>query len=1008
MPQCPPPSRPQPQLTLSDLAAFSAGIIVLSGGRESLLNTYLRDGHHADAQTWLQALKHIYANNIYVELCNNQLPNEHRQIKELITLARTLNVETVATNDVRYATPQDYALYDALTCIGLNITITTPHPQRPQNGQNYLCSDEEMLQRLNYAPALANSERIATMCQVNILAPYVSPPKARVPDGVIPSAHLRELCEEGLARLYPAPPHPLSLRARQQMEKELATVHDMELDEYFLVVREVVDYAKQQNIRCYGRGSAANSILAYLLGITAVCPLEHNLLFERFLHKGRRGMPDIDIDFDSERRLEVMNWTENRFGHNCCAMTAAIITYQLRGAMRDVLKILGCTAEQVNAICHTIGYWDTLEVLQEKRQNMEALLSNNTPSTGGSALSPAAHTSRATNAQQSDHSTSHAGPSLIELALRLVARMQDCPRHISLHNGGMVISRGPLSTCSPIQISANGLHQIQFDKDDIEALGLIKFDILGLRMLSVLSAAEEMIKREENPEFNIDKVPLDDPTTYKMICAGETMSIFQIESPGQVNLLARTQPTNFKDLVIQIALYRPGPLQGNMVTPYVNCRLNHQRLACLHPSLEPILADTLGIILFQEQILEICHQFAGMSLQQSDEFRRLVGKGRDTQAMRDLHRDFVQGAMQKQHIAATIPEQVFQQLKAFVGYGFCRSHAAAFARIVYHSAWLKRHHPAAYMAGVLRHHPGFYPLSTIREEIAHLGINMLACNIWVSTHQYEIERRCIRLPLTAVSGISTSAAQRIMELRQQYHTLESLIEASYRSTINNNDLGASSWEALAKAGAFQPEIATRREALWRVGLVVKRMQQATVAASSATLSLFPADVLSQHASPSQASTPTLIPSLANLPAQEQLGWDYHTQSYSTYSHPMQAQRSHLAAQGILSAAQVIKQPDNTRVSLAGIVVVRQKPPTANGMMFILLEDETARIQVSVKPEISARLDDKLRQRSLVVSGRISRHRGATNLNATTIEMETAQSLESFLGHGLFASPTAAS
>ncbi|MEW6283919.1 MAG: DNA polymerase III subunit alpha, partial [Candidatus Eremiobacterota bacterium] len=607
-------------------------------------------------------------------------------------------------------------------------------------------------------------------CQVELLAEGVTPPTALLPPGTRPGPYLRELCEAALPRLYPRDDEA----ARRQFEHELAVVDSLDLCEFFLVVREVVEHARNRGIRCAGRGSAANSILAYLLGITSVDPLAHNLLFERFLHRGRKGMPDIDVDFDSERRDEVIAWMEERFGVEHSAMTATLITYQVKSAVREMLKVLGCDLEAIDHTGRLVSHWDDLDSLRQRRGELAASL-------GVSLESP-----------------------LLSVLFSLVERVVGCPRHLGLHNGGMVLSRPPLSSFSPVQTSAGGVRELQFDKDDVEALGLIKFDVLGLRMLAVLSEAEAM-----QPGLDLERLSLDDEPTFELIRSGKTLSLFQIESPGQMSLLSRTQPRHFRDLVAQVALFRPGPLQGGMVHPYVDRRLGRAPVTYPHPCLEPILADTCGIILFQEQVLEICHQFAGMSLEEADEFRRLMSRWRDPGCMREMGESFVRQAMERHAVPRELASEVFRQVSAFVGYGFCRSHAAAFARTVYHSAYLKAHHPAAYMAAVLEHHPGFFPLSTILEEARRLGVGVLPVDAWKSQVRWSLENSALRVPLTRVQGMSPAAAASLAEARQGCSSLEALLAAV--------DLPVDLWESLSRAGAFD-SLMTRREALWRVGL----------------------------------------------------------------------------------------------------------------------------------------------------------------------------------------------
>ena len=1002
-----------PHLSLEELASRSQGLLALTGGPESRLDTLVREDRRLEALRWLGALGEIFPQALYVELSHRMLPGDGAVVQRLHGLAREAGLPTVASNAVRHATPGGYALYDALTCARLGVGVGDPHPQRPSNDRSFLCDEAELSRRIPFPEAVARTREVAERCQVELLAGEVVPPTARLPEGVSPDLHLRELCEASLPRLYPPGQREA---ARRQMEHELSVVGSLELSEFFLVVHEVVEFARSRGIRCAGRGSAANSILAWLLGITAVCPLSQNLLFERFLHRGRKGMPDIDVDFDSERRDEVIAWMEERFGRDHSAMTATVTTYRLKSAVRDMLKVLGCTPEAVDRVGRQVSYWDTLESLRARRGELQAALVGGPAPDLGPDLSagipqggpPGAGSRHPRRPGPVPPSPRAARGDLFDTLFSLVERLAGCPRHLGLHSGGMVLSRRPLTCYSPLQTSANGVRQLQFDKDGVEALGLIKFDVLGLRMLSVLSEAVRLVLEDTGEVLDLESLPLDDGPTFELIRSGRSMSLFQIESPGQVHLLSRTQPQVFRDLVVQVALFRPGPLQGGMVNPYVERRCGREPVQVLHPGLEPILRDTLGIILFQEQVLEICHRFAGMSLEEADEFRRLMSRWRDPGCMRSMGEAFVDKAMATHGVARALAEEVFRQVEAFVGYGFCRSHAAAFARTVYHSAWLKAHRPAAYMAAVLQHHPGFYPLATVMEEVRHLGVAVLPVDAWSSGWRYRLEGGALRLPLSAVSGCSPEAARHLVEHREGCQTLEALLDRV--------DLPSDCWEALARAGAFQARY-SRREALWRIGLL--RRKTGAVSGGSRRLSASappgkpgrrPRGWQDRHQeNPTLdlvAEAPAhLVPAMNPLSPPQEVAWDFRTQGFSAAGHPLAWHRRRLEACGVLPVARLFTLPAGGTVTTAGLVVVRQKPPTAKGMVFLLLEDETDRIQAAVTPPVFERLGPTLRHGALWVRGTLEaggsgpREEGKNAYRSLLVQ--EAGPLEELLGGALF-------
>jgi error-prone DNA polymerase len=666
-----------PFATLDTLASHSADLFCLTGGRDGLLRQFIAARRQPEAERWIETLKDIFQNRLFVELTHHLVYGDNHIIPALHHFARQNHVNVVATNDVRYAESKDYRRYDLLTCVRLGITVMDPHPARPVNAEASLKSETDLRKLIKYPEAFENSALITENCALDLVPELITPPDARIPDNTPPLAYLDTLCKDALIRKYPETRRD---NAVKQYRREIDVIAGLGLEEYFLVVREVVHEAWRRGIRCAGRGSAANSIVAYLLDITGVDPLAHNLLFERFLHGGRKGTPDIDIDFDSERRDEIIEWMEHRFGIEQTAMTATVVTYQLRLALRDTAKTLGWPQDIINRLTPAIPS-RRASAVREYRHNLVPILGE----------SP-----------------------LFELLLDLVESLENCPRHLGLHVGGMILSRKPLPHFSPVQISANGVKMVQFDKNDVEALGLVKLDVLGLRMLATLSEAVEIATRADDPPTDIDHIPLDDEKVYHMICHDSTIGLFQIESQGQIHLLAVNQPRTFDDLVAEIALFRPGPLQGGMVHPYIRRRKGQEKVTFDHPDLAPILADTYGIILFQEQVLEVAHRFAGMSLAEADDFRALMSKYRDPSEMESMRTRFVTGAIHR-----GVPEQtanlVFDRVSKFVGYGFCRSHAAAFAKIVYQSAWMKCYHPAPYMAAFMQHRPGMYSLMTLEQ-----------------------------------------------------------------------------------------------------------------------------------------------------------------------------------------------------------------------------------------------------------------------------------------------------
>ena len=632
------------------------------------------------------------------------------------------------------------------------------------------------------------------------------------------------------------------------------------------------------------------------------------------------------MDFDAERRPEIIAWMEDRFGLAQTAMTATVVTYRLRSALRDTAKALGWPLEDAHRLARAVPHGRATQVYDYRREIEQVL-----------GPSPLAHA-----------------------LLALVAQLDGCPRHLGLHAGGMVLSRRPLYHFTPIQVSANGVKVTQFDKDDTETLGLVKFDVLGLRMLSVLSEAVELIHRHLVQAFDLEAVPLDDVGTFNLIRSGRTLGVFQIESQGQLHPLGMHQPETFDDLINEISLFRPGPLQGNMVHPFLRRRRGREPVTYDHEDLRPILRETYGVILFQEQVLEVAHRFAGMPLSEADEFRRLMSKFHDAGEMEAMRSRFVAGAMAR-GVPEGVAHRVFDQVAAYVGYGFCRSHAAAFARTVYQSAYLKGHYPAAFMAALMQHRPGMYSLMTLQEEARRCGVPVLQPDIHRSGMRYDLERDSagrwgIRKPLPSVTGLSSDDARRIV-----WERLARPI-ASVEDLFTRVALDADVFRNLARSGALDGLSGDSRRALWEVGVLLRRARPGERPA----LALFDEPLVTEED----------IPDLPLLTPSERLSWDYETHR-AARRHPMTLLRRALSELEIRPietcyrfgrTVRIRVGGPNPVVTVAGLCILRQRPPTAQGTLFVTLEDETGMIQCVVLPAVLDYLDHVLRAGALIVHG----------------------------------------
>ena len=905
--------------------------------------------------------------NVVVCLDHQCRPGDGRAARLAVQAALNRELRICIAPDVRYAVADDYLTYDVLTCTRLGITVFDPHIERPVNDQQYIRTKEELLTILPYPEAYRTTEMILHECTFDLLPGYITPPSAKLPEHSSADAVIHELCIKALPTKYPDVVNQstnaqhsedatvnsrtakansstiqsclpgLRTRARLQLEHELAVISELGLSDFFLVVKEIVDEATRRRIRHSGRGSAANSIVAYLLGITGVCPISHNLLFERFLHRGRKGTPDIDVDFDSDRRQEIIDWMEERFGTMHTAMTATLITYRARMAVRDAAKALGWPMEIVNKLSKAIPGF-TNKNIESYRNDLVAIVGD---------------------------------APLLTTLLKVVTLLIDTPRHLGLHSGGMILSAKPLIQFTPVQRSANGTSVVQFDKDDVEAMGLVKFDVLGLRMLACISETVELIHSTCGTlHCDVDNIlstmQYNDPNVLSLIRSGNTLGLFQIESQGQMHLLAQHQPECFNDLITEVALFRPGPLQGGMVHPYVRRRRGLEPVTYAHPSLEPILKDTLGIVLFQEQVLEIAHRFAGMPLDEADDFRALVSKNRDVQAMAEMQDKFVKGAMAcgVEHQCA---KQVYETVSHFVGYGFCRSHAAAFARIVYQSAWLKCYYPAAYMAAFMQHRPGFYNLMTLEEEARRLGVPILLPDINVSGVRYQLEtlpnnKLAIRKPLSSIEHVTLDTARHIVWERTcgVYTSTEDLWS---RTQIDNDMM-----DSIALSGALDSIDGNSRRALWKIGVLYQRGKVQLRRRNNNRYSSSEYARLGQRAAISVCPTIADIPEFPQIRAQERLAYDYITHGAARV-HPMTLYRRVLNEMEVLPIDRLKHFSNHTNSpTVAGIVILRQSPPTAHGVLFVTIEDETGFVQCVVEPNEREYFKDSLRHSALIVRG----------------------------------------
>lgn len=991
-------STAQPVVPFADLAAHHDGLFLLAGGCDGLVQRLLLAGRTQQARAMLVHFAAAFGTDVLsLDLRHELLPESGLLQARSLQLATEVGIRCVATNGARYATCGDYRVYDLLTSVRLGLPLDQPHPERPRNAGRYLKAVGDLRPLFAAAPnALMTAGELAAACDIELLATHCVPPQVPLPKGETPATYLRTLCAAALPDRYPD--LAAQAAAAHQLDHELAVIGGLALEEFFLVVHDIVGQAHERRIRCAGRGSAANSLVAYLLGITAVDPIAHHLLFERFLNRERQGMPDIDVDVQSSRREELIQYVEETYSERHAAMVANVVTYRLRLAVRDVGKALGFPLDLVDQLTHRLPHFGRCSEVARYADDLSDVMTRwrgqrpDEPDAPGAADAQTRHLER------------------LALLLDLVPRLEGFPRHLSLHNGGLLLTREPLTECLPVRRSANGVRCVELDKDDVEALGFIKFDILGLRTFDAIEHCLDRIAETEGTRPPIDNLPLDPPdrATMDLVRAGQTLAVFQIESPAQWHLLSQTQPETFGDLVIQTALCRPGPIQAGMIHPYIARRQGSTPVTYLHPALEPILRDTLGITLYQEQVLEIAHTVAGLTYGEADGFRKAMSHYRTAAEMEGMRARFVGGAM-RQGITQAVATHIFDEISCFVGYGFCRSHAAAFARTIYQTAYLKAHWPAHYLAGFISAQPaGFFPAATVVQEAKQLGIPVLPVDMQRSAAHFTVERlhehdaacwpaqphaqaqptptasSAIRIGLRQVKGVGEDLAQAIVAERRERGPYGSL--AAFCTRLGQRvALRREAVEGLVAAGAFDALGIPRRRLLWMLAEYWSSWSAAWIVGQSgrktAGTNTRYHEQRRQESQPAQLALPWTwpderaadAPRLPHLTLEEEVNLDLATQGLSARPHPLTFRRRWLTSKGALPIARLAEIPHGQRALIVGLVISAQRPPTAHGVAFVVLEDEGARVQVVIPPPLAESLRLLLAESPLLaVSGRVER------------------------------------
>jgi len=910
--------RGQPLVQGADLEALQ-GVIVLSGCRQGAIPRSILKGDYRQARQLAQYYQSLWGrDSFYIELQNLLLPGDQYLNQRLLELARELDLEVVASNNVHYSRHEEFFLHDVLCCVRKLITVHDIDPGRPLNGESYMKSGAQMRSLFPNCPqALANTLRIAERCQSFLHRSVFHFPRFPLSPGQEAVPVLRRLVWQGAHRHY----RQITPAITERLEYELGIIEQMGFPDYFLVVWDLARYSRQQGIRYAGRGSAADSLVAYCLGITEVDSLQRGLLFERFMNPERVGMPDIDIDFESRHRDQVIDYVYKKYGPGYVARVATYNTFRARSALRELGKALGFPEAELDPLCKRLPFYARADQIQALLQRL--------PELRDSPL----HQPR------------------YELLLDCCARLAGFPRFLGMHLGGLVISDIPITSLTPLQESGLGPVISQFDKDDIEGLGLVKLDLLSLRTLSVIQDATTNIG-QAGQALDYEAIPLDDRDTFAMINRGETIGVFQLESPAQRALQTRFRASEFEDVVASMALIRPGPIKGNMVDPYVARRLGQEEVRYLHPWLEPILKKTYGVVLFQEQVIEIGRVIAGFSPAEADQLRRVMTHSRSQRMMEELGRTFVERSVQR-GIDPSLAEEIFQCMLGYASYGFCEAHAAAFATTSYKSAYLVRHHPAQYYTAILNHQPmGFYPPRIISNEARRRGITMLPPDVGRSQADFTVEGGSIRVGLKQVRGLSAASLESILASRQQV-PYSSPLDFVVRTTVPQDSL-----ESLVRCGALDSLCSHRR---FLLSQLFDYLEQRQVEASGAGL-LF-------------AEPPA--PAGLDFSDAQKRSWEYELLGLYVGEHPMAAWRGVLREKGFKSSRDLPDCAAGMTVWAAGLLLHPHRPPTRSGRItvFFSLEDEFGMIDATMFEDVYMRCGGHIfgpRKDPLLACGKVNR------------------------------------
>jgi len=948
----------QGAVSAAEVAEYAGGLVCLTGGEEGPLAHALADGGIESGAECVRGLCEVFGKqNVYVELQRHFLREEEARNHAAIEIAEKLGLPLLATNGVRHALPERREVLDVFTCIRHHRTLETAGRLLARNSELHMKTPAEMTQLFSDLPeAIANTQLLASRLQFTLKDLGYEFPKYPVPDGKPQIHFLRQRAHEGMIWRYGSNDE----RARLQIERELNIIEKLHLEGYFLIVWDIVRFCGERGILVQGRGSAANSAVCYALGITAIDSVKMGLLFERFLSEERGEWPDIDLDLPSgDQRERAVQYVYERYGKLGAAMTANVITYRGRSAAREIGKALSFNAETLNRLTSLVGAWEYKDANDTlARQFRDAGFDMQHPQ--------------------------------IRKFFELCLQFQDLPRHLGQHSGGLVVCQGQLDSIVPLEpATMPGRVVVQWDKDDCADLGIVKVDLLGLGMMAVLEDCLQIISKDYGEEIDLGHLPADDPMVYSTLQKADTIGMFQVESHAQMACLPRLRPECFYDIVVQVAIIRPGPIVGKMVNPYLKRRQGREAVDFLHPSLKPVLKRTLGVPLFQEQLLRMAMIAAGFTGGQAEELRRALGFKRSEQRMKEIEIKLRCG-MDKNGITSEAQEKIVQSITSFALYGFPESHAASFALLAYASAYLKCHYLAAFIAAILNNQPmGFYqPDSLVRDAQRH-GLKVkpidVTCSDWLCKLEKNGQDFCVRLGFRFVRGLRDHVALELVSQRAIRPFL-SIDDLKFRVPM----IQKAELTTLAEIGALNfiggNHGVHRRDALWQIERASRRPGPLLEETGETEETEEIEEAINGSTKAKTAPISSAIQSpLAAMTGEERLVADFRGTGMTVGLHPMGHHRTEMKRLGVRSAIELSHVPDGMHVRIAGGVITRQRPGTAKGFVFLSLEDETGISNAVVTPQLFEKYHVVIvHQQFLLIEGKLQNQDGVISVKAESI------------------------